>query len=601
MAESAGAQDPGPEGAGFAYHPMERELIVIAGAGAGAAGAAARAGASPREPLEPPEPPQPLGMFLSDQQLTLEPLFGDAARVREALALLPGHGAEVPDLTLFHRVRGGEDRMDELASRLAGLPGIETAYVKPSALPARGNDDTTYDSDSDSGSHSHSDSDRDDDSRREKEGAAAPDFSGRQGYLGPAPEGVDAAWAWLQAGGSGDGVSVVDVEGAWQLGHRDLGPKLAGIVVGTPVEDLAWRNHGTSVLGVLGGSRTGSGTLGIVPEAVLAAASPHGIGTARAITEAADRLTPGDILLIPLHRPGPRFGYTVSDDQRGHIPLEWWPDDFAAVRYATARGVVVVEAAGNGADSLDDALYEARPDGFPAWWRNPFGPAGPSSGAIVVGAGAPPPGTHGRDHGPDRSRLGFSNFGTRVDAQGWGHEVTAAGGFWNRPGELQGGQEEDTWYTDAFSGTSPAAAMVAGAVAALQGMLRTAGLKPLPPAYVRDVLRATGSPQREAPGRPPSQRIGTRPDLRAAVAHLVPRQYAEGLAERFADEVLPHPSENAPSLRLYVNGAWRTLTCPEPHVRQAVHTAFAGARPRVHVRYADDEVVGVIVTGETTQ
>lgn len=27
---AAGAQDPGPEGAGFAYHPVERELIVVA-------------------------------------------------------------------------------------------------------------------------------------------------------------------------------------------------------------------------------------------------------------------------------------------------------------------------------------------------------------------------------------------------------------------------------------------------------------------------------------------------------------------------------------------------------------------------------------------
>ncbi|GGP34797.1 S8 family serine peptidase [Streptomyces melanogenes] len=584
-AGAAGAQDPGPEGAGFAYHPVERELIVVARPELVQDG-------SPIS--EAPPGSSALDMFLMDQQLALEPLFGSEARVREALALLPRHGVDVPDLTLFHRVRGGEDRLEELASRLAGLPGIDTAYVKPSALPATGPFGAKDDGDA-----------RADEGRREKEGAATPDFSGRQGYLGPAPDGVDAAWAWLQAGGSGEGVSIVDVEAAWQLGHRDLGPKLAGIVAGTPVEDLAWRNHGTGVLGVLGGSRTGSGTLGIVPEAVLAVASIHGIGTARAITGAADRLTPGDILLVPLHRPGPRFGYAADDDQRGHIPLEWWPDDYAAVRYATARGVVVVEAAGNGAESLDDALYEARPDGFPAWWRNPFDPAAPSSGAIVVGAGAPPPGTHGRDHGPDRSRLGFSNFGTRVDAQGWGHEVTTAGGFWNRPGELQGGQSEDTWYTDAFSGTSPAAAQVAGVLAALQGMLRTAGLAPLAPEPLRELLRRTGSPQREAPGRPSSQRIGTRPDLRAAVAHLVPRRITEGVAERFWDDLLPDPPDpldahhSTTRLRLYVNGAWRTLTDPEPHVRLAVHTAFAGGRHAVRVRYTDaDEVVGVTVTGE---
>ncbi|MFK8912321.1 S8 family serine peptidase [Streptomyces sp. YS-3] len=579
----AGAQDPGPEGAGFAYHPVERELIVVALPELTAGGSALDG--------EPPGSPA-LDMFLMDQQLALEPLFGSEARVREALALLPRHGVDVPDLTLFHRVRGGEDRLEELACRLAGLPGIDTAYVKPSALPATG---PFGGREEDAGGPD----DRAGEGRREKEGAATPDFSGRQGYLGPAPGGVDAAWAWLQAGGSGEGVSIVDVEAAWQLGHRDLGPKLAGMVAGTPVEDLAWRNHGTAVLGVLGGSRGGSGTLGIVPEAVLAVASIHGIGTARAVTCAADRLGAGDILLVPLHRPGPRFGYAADDDQRGHIPLEWWPDDFAAVRYATARGVVVVEAAGNGAESLDDALYEARPDGFPGWWRNPFDPAAPSSGAIVVGAGAPPPGTHGRDHGPDRSRLGFSNFGTRVDAQGWGHEVTTAGGFWNRPGELQGGQSEDTWYTDAFSGTSPAAAQVAGVLAALQGMLRTAGLAPLAPEPLRALLRRTGSPQREAPGRPSSQHIGTRPDLRAIVADLVPRRTTEGLAERFRDDLLPDPRTGPTRLHLYVNGAWRTLTNPEPHVRMAVHTAFAGAGHVVRVRYTDDdEVVGVRVTGE---
>ncbi|MET8447653.1 S8 family peptidase [Streptomyces sp. NPDC005209] len=559
-----GATGPGPDGAGFTYRGAERELIVVARAEArlraGTDGVRSAAGTDVSA----------LAMFLGDEQLTLEPLFGSEERVRQS-------GTEgAPDLTLFYRLRGGDDRAQELCARIAALPGIDTAYVKPGAVPATAPADD----------------------RRLKEGApVTPDFSGRQGYLRRGPEGIDAHWAWQRPGGSGQGVTVIDVEGAWQLGHEDLAAKLAGVVVGTPLTDLAWRNHGTAVIGVLGGDRGECGITGIVPEAVTAAASVRTAGTAAAIHAAADRLGPGDLIVVGLHRPGPRFDYADRDDQRGYLPLEWWPDDFAAIRHATDRGVLVVAAAGNGAESLDDAVYERRPDGFPAWWRNPFDPSNPASGAILVGAGAPPPGTHGRDHGPDRSRLAFSNYGARVDAQGWGREVTTTGGFWDRPGDLQGGPEEIAWYTDAFSGTSAATPVVAGALAALQGMLRAAAQPPMSADRAREVLRATGSPQQDAPGRPASQRIGGRPDVRAAVTRLLPEAVGSGRAERYWDELLPYPRELPPRLRLFVAGAWRNLNHPSPEIRQAVHTAFAGGRPDVRVWFADDEIVGLVVTG----
>ncbi|GHE64985.1 hypothetical protein GCM10018785_37430 [Streptomyces longispororuber] len=573
-----GAGGPGPDGAGFTYRAAEQELIVVARPEARLRaqehGVRSATGADVSA----------LNMFLSDEQLALEPLFGSEDRLRAAAT---GTVDDVPDLTLFYRVRGVEDRATELRARIAALPGIDTAYVKPAAVPA------TLGAPGRQGGTAEPD-----ETRRRKEGApVTPDFSGRQGYLGAAPEGVDAHWAWQRLGGGGDGVTVIDVEGAWQLSHEDLSAKLAGVVIGTPIQDLAWRNHGTAVLGVIGGDRNGFGVTGIAPDAVTAAASFLPSGTAATIHAAADRLARGDVILLELHRPGPRFEFEARDDQRGYIALEWWPDDYAAVRYATAKGVVVVGAAGNGAESLDDAVYERRPDEFPSWWRNPFNPSNPSSDAVLVGAGAPPPGTHGRDHGPDRSRLAFSNYGARVDAQGWGRETTTTGGFWNQPGDLQGGVDEIAWYTDTFSGTSSACPIVVGALASLQGMLKAAGQEPMTSSRARAVLRATGSPQQDAPGRPASQRIGNRPDIKAAVTKLLPSAVGSGRAERYWDELIPYPPELPPRLRLFVAGEWRNLNHPTPEIRQAVHSAFAGGSPDVRVWFSDDEVVGLVVTG----
>lgn len=338
-----------------------------------------------------------------------------------------------------------------------------------------------------------------------------PDFRPRQAYLDAAPAGVDAPLAWSKPGGKGAGVRIIDIEGDWRFSHVDLRANVGGLIGGTSYNDVEWRNHGTAVLGEIGSDENTFGVIGIAPDAQVSCVSHGDIGSARAIQLAAGLLGPGDVLLLEMHRPGPRFNYAVRNDQRGYIAVEWWPDDLLAIQFASTRGVTVVEAAGNGAENLDDTLYDQPGPGFSAQWKNPFRGARDSN-AIVVGAGAPPVGTHGRDHGPDRSRLDFSNFGSRVDCQGWGREVTTTG-----YGDLFGSElDEDFWFTDMFSGTSSASPIVTGVVAALQGIAKSSG-SPLTPKQVRGLLRAHGSPQTDGPGRPMTQRIGLRPDLRKLV------------------------------------------------------------------------------------
>jgi hypothetical protein len=82
------------------------------------------------------------------------------------------------------------------------------------------------------------------------------------------------------------------------------------------------------------------------------------------------------------------------------------------------------------------------------------------------------------------------------------------------------------YYTRAFSGTSSASPIVVGAVGAYQGIMRARGT-PRTPAQVRTRLRTTGSPQQDAPGRPATQRIGNRPNLRALVGKTIVKEISK--------------------------------------------------------------------------
>jgi hypothetical protein len=457
----------------------------------------------------------------------LEPLFGRSrGHLREHLLTLRARGARVPDLGVFHAVTAPEARYTAIARRVGRVQGVTGAYVKPPAdAPAS---TTTTAPAGATTAYSCAET------WCTPLGWAptpTPDLSPSQGYLDPAPEGIDARYAWTRGDGTGVGVEIVDVEREWRFTHEDLvaGGGLAG---GFPVDCIRERNHGAAILGILSGDDNAFGITGICPDAGVRGVStrqpgvpengiPGTADTARAICEAADLLTQtgaqldtGHIILLELQRVGPG-GYNIA--------VEWWWDDLVAIRYATSLGLIVVEAAGNGhpdtgaGTSLDHARYQTADPGFPALWTNPFRRAAVDSGAIIVGAGAPPVGTVRAD----RSRLSYSNWGACVDAQGWGDEVVTSG-----YGCLQGGANEDRWYVADFGGTSAASAMVAGALACVQGFLRGRGAPPLTSASARALVRAdaNGSPQQpDGAQYPRSQRIGPRPNLRKLIARVAAR------------------------------------------------------------------------------
>ena len=330
-------------------------------------------------------------------------------------------------------------------------------------------------------------------------------FEPAQGYLNSVPNGIGAKDAWLQFGAKGKGVKICDIEGNWNFKHEDL-PNFTQIG-GDLINNLGWKNHGTAVLGEMVAKPGVSGVAGIsqAARAVVQAAVINGVwNTAGAIVNATAKLKAGDVILIELQGTGPNGKY---------VAMQYWDDVFSAIRVATAKGITVVEAAGNGDENFNLSVFNGT--GLKK-----------DSGAIVVGAGIPP--TNHFDFfgnewgfqkygliGKPRSRIWFSNYGKIVNVQAWGWHVTSTG-----YGDAQGGRSQNRWYTHRFSGTSSASPIVTGAVACIQGHAKAKLGHPLTPAQVRTILRKTGTKQVSGPGVPLSQHIGPQPNLVRALQQI---------------------------------------------------------------------------------
>jgi subtilisin family serine protease len=295
--------------------------------------------------------------------------------------------------------------------------------------------------------------------------------------LGINADGIDPA---QHAGGAGDTIVVADVEGGWVLDHECLpdGIPLSGV-------NREYRGHGAAVLSILADVDDSRGGLGIAHGCTPKAFSvwrhgPFGFGLHRfsAVMAAVADLAPGDIILLEIQvgMASCRNGFI---EWLVNLPAEADLGLWVAIWLASALGITVIEAAGNGNHDLDCRL--------PWLQRGSW----TDSGAILVAAAS-------SETNP--TKVSYSNWGTRVDCHSWGENIVCAG--------VCNCDEKTDGYRTNFGGTSGAAAIIAGAAAAVQGRVLALGQEPLAPKALRALL---SNPELGSAAK--SSGLGCQPDL----------------------------------------------------------------------------------------
>jgi serine protease len=312
-------------------------------------------------------------------------------------------------------------------------------------------------------------------------------------HLKPAPVGIDAEYAWTHAGGEGQLQGFVDIEWGWGMTNAGGGGQVVAHVALSQIPLFAGRNqgfegHGTRTLGVVAAQPLAKGVIGITPSlqhiACVGQWRPAEPGDsvdplndiARAISVAAASMQPGDVLLLEAQG---EFGGLVN------VAVESEPHIWDAIELATSAGMVVIEPAGNGNVNIDPLLTA-------------------DSGAIIVGAAEP----------GSRAKTIQSSYGTCVHCYAWGEQVvTTDYHLFNRVDAYT----QPCGSLAPFAGTSSAAAIIAGAALAVQGLAQATRGCRLAPTAVRAILSDPANGTAAAAGA----QIGVMPDLKKIVTQVI--------------------------------------------------------------------------------
>ncbi len=287
---------------------------------------------------------------------------------------------------------------------------------------------------------------------------------------------MDCAWHWT--GGDGNNIRIIDIEQGWRMNdngtyveHQDL---LANTIrlLNDPIEvqvpgepepqrlSMYFRGHGTRTLGVIAAIGDNAvGCTGMVPNISADVMSIFHLDT---VTGNSDRNRIRSLLytIRELVNTGEIGHIILIEDQvqpnQLILPAETQLGVFDMTRLATALGMVVVAAAGNGGTELTAAAYDellGDPNDHPE-----------DSGAIIVGACIAT-----QNMLLSNMRLPQSNYGSRVNC-------FARGAFAQTLGNDPSGDANENvgyaQYTSLYNGTSSAAAIIAGVAGAVQGIAR---------------------------------------------------------------------------------------------------------------------------------
>ncbi|ASK31804.1 hypothetical protein CEY12_17530 [Chryseobacterium sp. T16E-39] len=354
---------------------------------------------------------------------------------------------------------------------------------------------------------------------------ATPNLESNQTYLLANP-GINVNYAWSR-GITGQNVRVRDVEYGFHKSHEMLVNQNAiqfesGVSPNSSLTNpnssyYGFLDHGTSVMSILGSAKDNIGLSG----AAYNAAEMKGFlewtttsyNRAAAVSRSINASHAGDIILYEMQTGGQNSNYVLAE----YNNVIW-----DLTKAATDSGIIIIAAAGNGNENLDDPFYSA---------YNARG----NSGAIVVGAGSDT---------AQHSKLSFSTYGSRVNVQGWGQNVLAAGyGSWAK-------YDNDNNRTyNLFNGTSSATPIVASAAILIQSFNYQQTGQYLTPVQMRNILINTGIPQ----GGNLATKIGPLPNIKAAIEYLEGSRNTLSAKNQILSplkvEVYPNPASNFISVK----------------------------------------------------